>query len=140
MHSSRSEDLREFLSSVNSRKLHENGQKFVVPFNRGESVSSCIVFVQNYATFGNLIWNSKLDFKIIIHNYVTARLNTSFILQTFSVEYPKQFQLPSIPENVSINMDCRLLRLMLKFISNCVYLFLIVFICVELCILDLDLY
>nr|CAH7751977.1 unnamed protein product [Callosobruchus chinensis] len=38
MHSSRTEDLREFLTSVYNAKLGEPGKKFTVSFNRGESV------------------------------------------------------------------------------------------------------
>ncbi|KAJ8965888.1 hypothetical protein NQ317_014283 [Molorchus minor] len=37
MHSSRTEDLREFLSAVYNAKIAEPGKKFVVPFNRGDS-------------------------------------------------------------------------------------------------------
>ncbi|KAJ8922376.1 hypothetical protein NQ315_004319 [Exocentrus adspersus] len=55
MHSSRTEDLREFLYAVYNARLAEPGKKFVVPFNRGES--------------------------------------------TFSIDVPRPFQLPSIPEN-----------------------------------------
>ncbi|KAJ8937763.1 hypothetical protein NQ318_006626 [Aromia moschata] len=55
MHSSRTEDLREFLSAVYSARIADPGKKFLVPFNRGES--------------------------------------------TFSVDVPRPFQLPSIPEN-----------------------------------------
>lgn len=38
MHSSRSEDLREFLTAVYNAKIAEPGRKFIVPINRGESV------------------------------------------------------------------------------------------------------
>ncbi|CAG9824217.1 unnamed protein product [Phaedon cochleariae] len=55
MHSSRTEDLREFLSAVYNAKILEPGGKFLVSFNRGDS--------------------------------------------TFSVDVPRPFQLPSIPEN-----------------------------------------
>ncbi|XP_074038123.1 DENN domain-containing protein 1B isoform X1 [Leptinotarsa decemlineata] len=55
MHSSRSEDLREFLTAVYNAKIAEPGRQFVVLLNRGES--------------------------------------------SFSVDVPRPFQLPSIPEN-----------------------------------------
>ncbi|CAH1998632.1 unnamed protein product [Acanthoscelides obtectus] len=55
MHSSRTEDLREFLTAVYNAKLGEPGKKFTVSFNRGESI--------------------------------------------FSIDIPRPFQLPSIPEN-----------------------------------------
>lgn len=37
MHSSRTEDLREFLTAVYNAKIAEPGRKFIVPFNKGES-------------------------------------------------------------------------------------------------------
>ncbi|CAG9864679.1 unnamed protein product [Phyllotreta striolata] len=55
MHSSRTEDLREFLTAVYNTKIAEPGRVFSVCFNRGESL--------------------------------------------FSVDIPRPFQLPSIPEN-----------------------------------------
>ncbi|XP_050501075.1 DENN domain-containing protein 1B isoform X2 [Diabrotica virgifera virgifera] len=55
MHSSRTEDLSEFLTAVYTAKIAEPGRKFVVTFNRGDS--------------------------------------------TFTVDVPRPFQLPSIPEN-----------------------------------------
>ncbi|XP_049819188.1 DENN domain-containing protein 1B-like isoform X2 [Aethina tumida] len=55
MHSPRSDDLQEFLSSVYNARIAAPGNDFVVPFNRGENV--------------------------------------------YSVEVPRPFQLPSIPEN-----------------------------------------
>uniref|UniRef100_A0A6P7GDZ1 DENN domain-containing protein 1B-like n=1 Tax=Diabrotica virgifera virgifera TaxID=50390 RepID=A0A6P7GDZ1_DIAVI len=58
MHSSRTEDLSEFLTAVYTAKIAEPGRKFVVTFNRGDS--------------------------------------------TFTVDVPRPFQLPSIPENVSM--------------------------------------
>lgn len=57
MHSSRSQDLVEFLSNVYNTKIADPGRKFVIPINNGDNV--------------------------------------------FSVDVPRPFQLPSIPENVS---------------------------------------
>lgn len=76
MHSSRSEDLGEFLAAVYSAKILDPGRYFTVAFNRGESVS---------------IPQPK---KRILYKIFDA-------LQVFQVERPKPFQLPSIPENVS---------------------------------------
>ncbi|CAH0546631.1 unnamed protein product [Brassicogethes aeneus] len=55
MHSPRSDDLQDFLSSIYNARIADPGRNFIVSFNRGESV--------------------------------------------FSVEVPRPFQLPSIPEN-----------------------------------------
>lgn len=55
MHSSRTEDLREFLSTVYSTRIVEPGKRITIPFNQGQS--------------------------------------------TFTVDVPRPFQLPSIPEN-----------------------------------------
>ncbi|XP_066256358.1 DENN domain-containing protein 1B-like isoform X1 [Euwallacea similis] len=55
MHSSRTEDLSEFLSTLYNTRIAEPGKKIVIPFNRGQN--------------------------------------------TFTVDVPKPFQLPSIPEN-----------------------------------------
>lgn len=45
MHSSQTEDLREFLTSVYNAKIAEPGKKFIVPFNKGKSVSNAILSV-----------------------------------------------------------------------------------------------
>lgn len=44
MHSSRSEDLSEFLTAVYNAKISDPGRNFTVPFNRGESVRNPFSF------------------------------------------------------------------------------------------------
>lgn len=39
MHSSRSEDLGEFLKAVYNKRIADPGKVFAIPFNKGESVS-----------------------------------------------------------------------------------------------------
>lgn len=77
MHSSRTEDLSEFLSSLYNTRISEPGKKIVVTFNRGQNVSQ--------STCGE----------------TCEKTNFLSIFQTFAVDVPRPFQLPSIPENVS---------------------------------------
>lgn len=72
-------EFRTFLSEAYNRGIPDGGGSLTVYYNSGQSVS---------------IWNEK-------YLYIVKKI--SIVLQHFTFERPLPFQLPSIPENVSLN-------------------------------------